>query len=164
MIEVINEQVYLSTGSNLGDRFNNLLLVVENLPPKVQVIGKSSIYETEPWDYLEQPKFLNQVLCVQTELSPLELLVYVKDLEKKIGRKPGVRYGPREVDIDILIFEEQLVEKDILTIPHKRLKERAFVLVPLAELAPELILPEHSETIEDLLQFVDSSGVTLYVE
>jgi 7,8-dihydro-6-hydroxymethylpterin-pyrophosphokinase len=68
------------------------------------------------------------------------------------------------VDIDILIFEEQLVEKDILTIPHKRLKERAFVLVPLAELAPELILPEQSETIEDLLQSVDRSGVTLYVE
>jgi len=156
------ELIYLALGSNLGDRQKNLQAVEEAFPPQVQIIKKSSIYETEPWGYLDQPIFLNQVLCVKTTLSPLELLAYIKDLEKRIGRKPSFRYGPREVDIDILIYGDNVIDEDLLTIPHLRLKERAFVLVPLAEIAPDLILPGVDMTIKDLLDHQDSSAVTLY--
>jgi 2-amino-4-hydroxy-6-hydroxymethyldihydropteridine diphosphokinase len=159
-----SELIYLSLGSNLGDRLKNLQAVVEGLPPQVQIVKKSSIYETEPWGYLDQPSFLNQVLCVKTSLSPLELLALIKDLERRIGRKPSFRYGPREVDVDILIFGDRLIDEDILTVPHKKLQERAFVLVPLAEISPDLILPGADRPIKELLGHLDSSAVTLYLE
>jgi 2-amino-4-hydroxy-6-hydroxymethyldihydropteridine diphosphokinase len=159
-----NEVVYLSLGSNLGDRLQNLLLVEEKLLPQVQVLKKSSVYETEPWGYLDQPRFLNRVLCTQTSLSPLELLAYIKAIEKDLGRKPTFQYGPREVDIDILIYGEYLINDEILTIPHKRLTERAFVLVPLAEITPNLILPGTGKPIMEFLEQVDRNVVNLYQE
>jgi 2-amino-4-hydroxy-6-hydroxymethyldihydropteridine diphosphokinase len=159
-----HQLVYLSLGSNLGDRLSNLKAAADQLPPRVQIMGSSRIYETEPWGYLDQPKFLNQVLYAQTRLSPLELLAYLKDREKSIGRKPSFRFGPREVDIDILIYADQVIDQDDLIIPHPRLSERAFVLVPLAEIAPDLMLPGSEKTIQEYLTGVDISGIYPYQE
>ncbi|MFV1949858.1 MAG: 2-amino-4-hydroxy-6-hydroxymethyldihydropteridine diphosphokinase [Anaerolineales bacterium] len=159
-----NQVVFLSLGSNLGDRQKNLIAVDNLLPPQVIVNERSPIYETEPWGYQEQPRFLNQVLSVTTSLSPWDLLTYLKDIEKSIGRKPSFKYGPREVDIDILLYGDQVIVQENLIIPHERLTERAFVLAPLADLAPELILPESKSTIADILDTIDTSDVYLFQE
>lgn len=159
-----NQVVFLSLGSNLGDRQKNLLAVENLLPPQVIVKERSPIYETEPWGYQEQPRFLNQVLSVTTSLSPWDLLTYLNDIEKSIGRKPSFRYGPREVDIDILLYGDQEIVQENLIIPHERLTERAFVLAPLADLAPELILPGSKNTIAGILDTIDTSDVYLFQE
>lgn len=159
-----NQVVFLSLGSNLGDRQKNLLAVENLLPPQVIVKERSPIYETEPWGYQEQPRFLNQVLSVTTSLSPWDLLTYLNDIEKSIGRKPSFRYGPREVDIDILLYGDQEIVQENLIIPHERLTERAFVLAPLADLAPELILPGSKSTIAGILDTIDTSDVYLFQE
>jgi 2-amino-4-hydroxy-6-hydroxymethyldihydropteridine diphosphokinase len=154
--------VYLSLGSNLGDREGNLEAIRAALPPEVEVRQASSIYITEPWGYTDQPDFLNQVLLAETKLKPQDLLVHIKDIEKAIGREPGVRYGPRLADIDIILFGNVLLEEEGLIIPHPRFKERAFVLVPLAEISPDLRVPGTDQTVNELLQGVDTSGVALY--
>ena len=156
------EIVYLSLGSNLGDREANLEAVFRELPPQITVMASSSIYQTEPWGFQDQPDFFNQVIQTETVLSPRELLSYLKKIEKKIGRKPSFLYGPRLMDIDILLYGDQVVHEEELIIPHEKMFERAFVLVPLAEIAPELMHPECDMTISDLLNTIDTSGVSLY--
>jgi 2-amino-4-hydroxy-6-hydroxymethyldihydropteridine diphosphokinase len=157
-------KIFLSLGSNLGDKKANMERALHLLPPQVEVTSLSSTYETEPWGFLDQPTFLNQVLEGETNLSPLELLKHVKDIEKKIGRKPGRRFGPRLVDIDILLYGGQRINEVGLTIPHKRMKERAFVLIPLNEIAPKLIIPGLSLTINELVSEIDPTGVKLFQE
>jgi 2-amino-4-hydroxy-6-hydroxymethyldihydropteridine diphosphokinase len=156
------EAIYLSLGSNLGDRPAHLQEAVDRLPPPVEVLARSAVYETSPWGYLDQPDFLNQVLKVQTRLSPQDLLSYLKELERVIGREPTFRYGPRVVDIDILLYGQKSIAEEDLVIPHQRLKERAFVLVPLAELCPDLVLPGTGATVSELLADLDLSGVRLF--
>jgi 2-amino-4-hydroxy-6-hydroxymethyldihydropteridine diphosphokinase len=156
--------VYLSLGSNLGDRKSLLESVQSALPPDILVRQASSLYETEPWGYLDQPDFLNQVLLVETHLSAMDLLSYTKALEKEIGREPNFRFGPRLVDIDIILYGDQIIQEPGLEIPHPRFQERAFVLVPLAEISPELKIPGTDRAVMDLLEDVDISGVQLYQE
>lgn len=156
--------IYLALGSNLGDRQSNLEAVRSALPPEVLVRECSSIYETKPWGYLEQPDFLNQILLAETKLSGNELLVFLKDLEKNIGREPNFRFGPRVVDIDIIFYGEQIIQEPGLVVPHPRFSQRAFVLVPLAEISPDLIVPGTDRKISDLLNGVDTSGVHRYQE
>ena len=158
------ERIYLSLGTNLGNREMNLETARQELSLQVNILDCSSIYQTEPWGYLDQPEFLNQVLAVETSLSPRELLEYVKEIEQNIGRKPSVRYGPRIVDIDILFYGNRIIQEEDLVIPHPRLKDRAFVLVPLAEINPDLIYPGIDLSISDLLINVDLTGVDLYQE
>ena len=158
----LREIIYLSLGSNLGDREANLESVFEELPPAIEVIVRSSIYKTEPWGFKDQPDFLNMVAQGKTELTPRELLAYLKKIEKKIGRKPSFIYGPRLVDVDILFYGKKVVDEFRLTIPHKKIAERAFVLVPLLEIAPDLKFPDTDQTIRDLVRSIDTSGVSLY--
>ncbi len=158
----LRESIYLSLGSNMGDREANLESVFEELPPEIEVMVRSSIYETEPWGFKDQPYFLNMILQGKTELTPRELLAYLKKIEKKIGRKPSFIYGPRLVDIDILFYGKKVVDEVQLTIPHKKILERAFVLVPLMEIAPDLEYPDSDQTISDLASSIDTSGVSLY--
>jgi 2-amino-4-hydroxy-6-hydroxymethyldihydropteridine diphosphokinase len=164
MIDIELTPVYLSLGSNLGDRKSYLESVQSGLPPDVLVRQASSFYETEPWGYSFQPEFLNQVLLVETHLTARELLNYIKDLEAKIGREPSFRYGPRLVDIDIIMYGDQIIQEPDLKIPHPRFQDRAFVLVPLAEISPELMIPGTENTVMDLLKEIDLSGVHLYQE
>jgi 2-amino-4-hydroxy-6-hydroxymethyldihydropteridine diphosphokinase len=154
-----NTRIYLGLGSNLGNRWQNLRGAQAALSPQVQVLRASQVYETLPWGFSDQPPFLNLVLEAQTTLAPLDLLAHVKSIEAHLGRIPTFRFGPRLIDIDILFYSDQVIELPDLSIPHPRLAERAFMLVPLAELAPDLIHPLFSLTIRQLAAQVDSSGV-----
>jgi 2-amino-4-hydroxy-6-hydroxymethyldihydropteridine diphosphokinase len=153
------ELIYLGLGSNLGDRRANLSAAVRAMAPDVRVRRGSRVYETEPWGYVEQAAFFNQVIEAETELDPLTLLRCVKAIEMRVGRKPSFRYGPREIDIDILLYGERVIAEGDLHIPHERLAERAFMLVPLAELAAELPVAGRGETVAQLLARLDASGV-----
>ena len=146
---------YLGLGSNLGDRLKNLADVLELLDRPlegVSVSRASGIYETEPWGLPRQPKFLNCALEVTTALPPLGLLQKAKEVEAAIGRKPGPRYGPRVADVDILLYGDLTVEEPDLQIPHPKLHLRAFVLVPLAELAPAFKHPSLADTVRGLAE------------
>lgn len=154
--------IYLSLGSNLGDRAVNLQKASAYLAPKVQIIIQSSIYETEPWGYSDQPSFLNQVLKASTSLEPPDLLAFLKDIELTMGRQETFRFGPRLIDLDILFYNDLVLDTPNLTIPHPRIPERAFVLIPLYEIAPDLIHPVKNKTIGELKNIVDNSSVELY--
>ncbi len=152
---------YLGLGSNLGDRRANLSAATTGLPPAASLLRASSIYQTEPWGYLEQPAFLNQVLEVETSLSPADLLAALKRLEASLGRQATFRYGPRLIDLDILLYDQLVIDQPDLVIPHPQLAQRAFVLVPLAELAPGLIHPLLGTSMAELKDRIDLSGVKL---
>ncbi|MGB8214854.1 MAG: 2-amino-4-hydroxy-6-hydroxymethyldihydropteridine diphosphokinase [Anaerolineales bacterium] len=154
--------VYLALGTNLGDRPGNLLTAIAALQPLVMELGQSHIYETSPWGVIDQPAFLNMVLSGKTNLTPLALLERLKHLETNQGRVPSIRYGPRLIDMDILFYDSLVLRTPELTIPHPRLHERAFVLVPLADLAPQLVHPVFGKNIRQLLADVDTTGVKRY--
>jgi 2-amino-4-hydroxy-6-hydroxymethyldihydropteridine diphosphokinase len=143
--------VYLSLGSNMGDRQHNLNEAIELLSQRARMFEVSSTYETEPVGNPDQPRFLNLVARIQTRLAPLELLTLTKGVEAKLGRTKDKPNAPRPIDIDILFYGDQVIKNRQLTVPHPRLMERAFVLVPLAEIAPKLIHPVSGKTAEKLL-------------
>jgi GTP cyclohydrolase-4 len=151
--------VYLALGSNLGDRRGNLAAALQRLREVMEVSKVSSIYETEPVGYLDQPNFFNIVLESKTTLSAQELLKYAKEVEAAIGRQPTFRNGPRPIDIDIIFFDDQKISQDNLIVPHARMAERAFVLVPLAEIAPDAVDPVSGHTVQELLKSVSQNGV-----
>jgi GTP cyclohydrolase-4 len=151
--------IYLALGSNLGDRRSNLAAAIQRLRDVVKITAISSVYETEPVGYTEQPRFLNMVLTGLTALAPDDLLAYVKQLETTLGREPSFRNGPRSIDIDILFFDDLSRSQDNLTIPHPRLFERAFVLAPLSEIAPDLVDPVSGKTASQMMASVDARGV-----
>jgi 2-amino-4-hydroxy-6-hydroxymethyldihydropteridine diphosphokinase len=144
---------FLGLGSNLGDPRKNLMRARRRLAGNGLKIRKtSSLYRTEPVGFPGQPWFLNQVVQVETGLSPCGLLGLVKLIETKMGRTPGSRNGPRVIDIDILLAEDTVVDTPALTVPHAQLSERNFVLVPLAEIAPRAFHPGLKKTIRELLR------------
>lgn len=143
--------VYLALGSNLGDRRANLLRATDLLKPHVRVERLSSFYDNPPVGYLAQPRFLNAVVKGRTELGPRELLEFVKGIEREMGRVERFRNAPRIIDIDILLFGRVTLAQPGLTIPHPRMTERAFVLGPLAQIAPRAIHPPTHKTSRRLL-------------
>src|SRR5512138_298563 len=130
--------IYLALGTNLGNRAANLRAALAGLSPEVRVRRVSPVYQTEPWGYLSQPAFYNQVIEAETRLSPEELLSFLKRLEEDLGRQPTFRNGPRVIDLDVLFYGDQSVNTERLTIPHPGIALRAFVLTPLADLVPDL--------------------------
>ena len=144
--------VYLGLGSNMGERQENLDKAVDFLSQKLQVAKVSSVYDTAPVGDIEQPRFLNLVCQASTKLAPKELLAVAKGIESKLGRKPGKPDAPRPMDIDILFYGDKVIKTPELIIPHPRLVERAFVLIPLNEIAPDLVHPVSGETIKELLK------------
>ncbi len=157
--------VYLSLGSNLGHREANIKSALEMLGQETRILQVSSLYETEPVGYKDQPWFLNLVCAVETELAPQALLELAQTIEKNLGRKQTCRFGPRLIDLDILFYDDLVLDSPDLTIPHPRLAERAFVLVPLKEIAPGLVHPLSDLTIEELLKRLENpEQVCLYSE
>ncbi len=156
--------IYLSLGSNLGDRAANLERAAESLAEiSVRVLRRSSIYETEPVDFLAQPWFLNCVVEAETSLGPRQLLEGLQAIELKLGSKKLVARGPRIIDLDILFYETGVIHETGMEIPHPRLAERRFVLVPLAEMAPEFLHPGLHKTAAELLAATpDRSAVRIW--
>jgi 2-amino-4-hydroxy-6-hydroxymethyldihydropteridine diphosphokinase len=154
--------IYIGLGSNLGNRLENLNKAVEALPPRIHEMVASPVYETDPWGYLDQPAFLNQVIEVETGLLPSDLLAGLKQIEQKLGRQATFRNGPRLIDMDIIMYGDWILDQDGLVIPHPRMHERAFVLKPLADLAADLCHPILGRKIQDLLDNVDQKGVHPY--
>lgn len=150
---------YLGLGANLGDRAANLRKALRLLGQSEAVTRVSSLYETEPVGP-QQPRFYNAACEIETELSPRELLQRLKEIERECGRKPGGEpWGPREIDIDILIYDERIVDEKGLTIPHPEALNRAFVLVPLAEIAADVQFPGRAGTVGELAAVVGADGV-----
>ena len=144
-------EAYIAIGSNIGDREANIKKAFDALKKRIQIVKTSSLYETKPMYIEDQGWFLNCALKVETDLAPKELLKFLKNIEQKLGRKTVKRNGPRIIDLDILFYGDQILKEDDLQVPHPKIGERPFVLVPLAEIAPNLIHPVNKKTIVDML-------------
>lgn len=146
-------QAYLGLGSNIGDRKQQLLKAIDLIGniKGIKVTKQSSIYETAPIGYTDQPNFLNLCLEIETELSPQQLLKHCLDIEQQLHRVREIRWGPRTLDIDILLFSDNIIETDNLSIPHPRMQERAFVLIPLNDIASDKKDPRLNQKIHDLV-------------
>lgn len=151
--------IYLSLGSNLGDRYANLQRAVAELNKKVKITAVSPVFATEPWGDTDQPPFLNICVAALGELPPRELLHQIKTIESDLGRVPERRWGPRLIDIDILFYDGLIIEDEDLVVPHPRLSERAFVLAPLAIINPDLRHPLTGLSVREMLDRIDTTGV-----
>ena len=155
----MDHTVYLALGSNMDNRLANLKQAVASLSPQLEVKKKSRVYETPPWGYEDQPLFLNMAVMAKTYLEPETLLKHLKRLEVALGRKESFRNGPRLIDIDILFYDNLVLDTPTLTIPHPRLHERAFVLAPLMDINQELEHPVLGKTIWEIIAYVDVKGI-----
>ena len=152
-------RAYVGLGANLGDRAATLRRAIDLLAerPAIDVVGVSSFRETDPVGYLDQPRFLNAAVVVETSLTPSALLAALLDVERELGRvREGPRYGPRTVDLDLLLMDDLVLDEPGLELPHPRLHERAFALEPLAELDPELVVPGRGPVRQLLLSLQSS--------
>ncbi len=142
---------YIALGSNLGDRLATLRAAVAEIAAFGAVLAWSSVYETAPVGYAEQPPYLNAVVALETELTPLALLAGLHEIERRHGRVRSFLNAPRTLDLDILLYDDRMVDESDVTIPHPRMHERGFVLVPLTEIAPDTVVPGRGETVASLL-------------
>ena len=148
---------YIALGANLGDRLATLRLVVERLNELGSVEAASSVYETEPVGFADQPSYLNAVVRLRTVLEPAALMAALLEIEAEFGRVRTFANAPRPLDLDLLLYDELTLESTTVTVPHPRLHERAFVLAPMAELAPDLVVPRVGQSVAALLADLDDS-------
>lgn len=158
----MNHTVYLSLGTNIGNRAENLKQAISSLPPQMTVKKKSKVYETPPWGYTEQESFLNQAIMVTTYLDPEPLLKHLKRLEIALGRKATFRYGPRLIDLDILFFDDLVLDTPSLTVPHPHVHERGFVLMPMMDIAPDHRHPVTKRSIREMIALCNTEGIAPY--
>jgi 2-amino-4-hydroxy-6-hydroxymethyldihydropteridine diphosphokinase len=146
----------------VGDRMNNIKKAINILSKYVEIIKVSNIYETEPWGYTKQDTFLNACVLINTELEPYELLKICKNIEKELKRKQRFKWGPREIDLDIIFYGNLVLEKEDLNIPHKYMFERDFVIVPLNDISPDWKHPIYNKTINERYNEIDKSKIKRY--
>jgi len=158
----MNHTVYLSLGTNIGNRAENLKQAITSLSPQMRVKKKSKVFETPPWGYTDQEPFLNQIVKVTTYLDPEPLLKHLKRLEVALGRKATFRYGPRLIDLDILFFDDLVLSTPILTIPHPHVHDRGFVLVPMMDIAPDHMHPVMKKSIREMIALCNTEGIVPY--
>ncbi|MGC4378629.1 2-amino-4-hydroxy-6-hydroxymethyldihydropteridine diphosphokinase [Fictibacillus sp. Mic-4] len=161
----MDNTVYLSLGSNLGDREGYLRQAIEflNDDSSISVESVSSIYETDPVGYIDQPPFLNMVIKLQTSYSATRLLALIQTIEHRLKRKREIHWGPRTVDLDILLYNSESITTKTLRIPHPRMTERAFVMIPLREIAPDVTLPGWQFSLDQILsELQDKEGVRIW--
>lgn len=154
--------IYLSLGTNMGDRQHNLDRAIDALGEGMVITAVSPIYQTPPWGLTDQPDFLNLCLQATTNLTPHQLLHFNQQVEIQIGRVKEIRWGPRLIDIDILFYDALILQEEQLTIPHPHIAQRAFVLVPLADVAPGLIHPQTGKTVRQMLAAVNRADIAHY--
>ncbi|MBS3128746.1 2-amino-4-hydroxy-6-hydroxymethyldihydropteridine diphosphokinase [Candidatus Woesearchaeota archaeon] len=147
-------KVFLGLGSNLGDRKAYLEKAMSCLKEKTKIVACSSLYKTEPVGYGNQNDFYNRVIEIETRLQPKKLLTFLQKIEKKLGKKKKRKNGPRTIDIDILLYDRLVIKEKNLIIPHPRMHERRFVLIPLKEIAPKFVHPKMKKSISELLRSV----------
>ncbi|WNS80787.1 2-amino-4-hydroxy-6-hydroxymethyldihydropteridine diphosphokinase [Domibacillus sp. DTU_2020_1001157_1_SI_ALB_TIR_016] len=158
-------EAYLSLGTNMGNREDQLKEAVRQLEEQksLRLLAVSSIYETDPVGFTDQPSFFNIVVKLKTSMTPDELLAACQEIENKLGRERIVRWGPRTIDLDILLYNHDNIKSDSLIIPHPRMTERAFVLIPLAEIDTAITLPGTSLPLEQYVKNVQGKeGVKLW--
>jgi 2-amino-4-hydroxy-6-hydroxymethyldihydropteridine diphosphokinase len=156
-------RAFVGLGSNMGERQRYLgaATVEMNRIPGTKVVWTSSVYESDPYGTSPQPKFLNAVAELETSLPPVELLTHLKAIEKNLGRTAGERWGPREIDLDILIYEGLVVQQEDVTVPHADLEHRRFVLIPLREIAPDVVHPVSGLTVTEMAASCADGGRVL---
>ena len=152
-------QAAIGIGGNLGDRRANLRRAIDLLAPQIRLLAVSPLYESAPWGVTDQPAFLNAALLAETALAPHDLLDALKAIEAAVGRRPGKRWGPRVVDLDILLYADRQLHDDRLTIPHVRIAERNFVLRPLADLDPARVPPGWTRSVGQTLAAFGQDGL-----
>ena len=155
----VSEQILIGLGTNQGDRWSNLTRAIEALERQVRVELASPVYETQPWGPVPQPDFLNLGLSAWTTLAPEMLLTICQRIESDLGRQPSARWGPRLIDLDLLFMGRRILNTPGLTLPHPHVRERAFVLLPLAEIAPDFIDPVTGRRVAELARRVDATTV-----
>jgi 2-amino-4-hydroxy-6-hydroxymethyldihydropteridine diphosphokinase len=161
----VENKAYIALGSNMGDRLDYLKKAILHLESHedITVVNTSSIYETDPVGYTNQDQFLNMAIEVMTSLKPFELLDVCLNIEEQLGRKREMRWGPRTLDLDILVYNQENIETEKLTLPHPRMSERAFVILPLLEIDPNIMLPTMKEPLKSCLQSIpDKEGVRIW--
>lgn len=159
----MNNKIYISLGTNIGNRQQNLETALHEIAAFSTITKKSSIYETEPVGYKPQPDFLNMVIEIDSELTPSELIIKLCEIEHKMGRVKEIQNGPRIIDLDILLYNDSVINHPDLIVPHPRLVERQFILRPLLEIAPNIIHPILNQDIETLSKILPTtSKVTLW--
>lgn len=155
---------YLHLGTNQGSLVNNLKDAVKLLSAHGKVVAKSHIYETEAWGNTNQDNFYNAAIALNTKLSPIQLLEAIHTIEDKMGRERREKWEPRVIDIDIILYDDQLIVSEKLTIPHKHMHERAFVLIPLMEVAEDWMHPTHEKTIDEYFADCDDESEVLMID
>ncbi|OCA88442.1 2-amino-4-hydroxy-6-hydroxymethyldihydropteridine diphosphokinase [Bacillus sp. FJAT-27986] len=158
-------KVYIGLGTNVGDRESNLKDAISELAavPEIEIISLSSIYETNPVGYLEQGKFLNMVVCINTTFDAQTLLVTCMKIEQNLGRKREIRWGPRTIDLDILLYNQENIVTKNLIVPHPRMLDRAFVVIPLVEIDKDIILPNMEKPIREIMDDIpEKEGVQIW--
>ena len=147
------KKVFMSLGSNTGNRLIILTKALSELERSgFCIINRSKIWETSPWGFTDQPRFLNMCLCAETELTPEKMIKTIINIEIKLGRRRSIKWGPREIDIDIIAIGEMVIETPDLSVPHPHMHERTFVLIPLKEIAPQFRHPVTGKTLDEMIR------------